>query len=136
MPDVVLEKAGIVSPNETEALVLTGVHIETVDDARRAGRVLLERGARRAVLKLGGAGALYMDGNEWVHAPAFPILPMDTTAAGDAFTAALALVWRDRPPTEALEFANAAGALAATAAGAQPSMPTRAAVEAFLKERR
>jgi ribokinase len=60
---------------------------------------------------------------------------VDTTAAGDAFTAALAYAWRLAPHREAITFANAAGGLAATVAGAQPSMPTINAVNAFLKER-
>jgi len=60
---------------------------------------------------------------------------VDTTAAGDAFTAALACTWDAMPRRDALVFANAAGALAAMVAGAQPSMPKRAAVNAFLRER-
>jgi ribokinase len=67
-----------------------------------------------------------------VFAPAFSVKAVDTTAAGDAFTAALAMRWGTVPIMEALRFANATGALAATVAGAQPSMPTLAAVEAFL----
>lgn len=134
VPDAILEKPDIVSPNETEAEAITGVRITSVDDARKAGAELLERGARRAVLKLGAMGALYIDDKEWVHVPAFAITPVDSTAAGDAFTAALALVWKDQRPTDAIEFANAAGALAAMVAGAQPSMPTRIAVEHFLKQ--
>jgi len=135
VPDAIIEKAEIFSPNETEAEAIIGLQIRSVDDAREAGRELLERGARRAVLKLGAMGALYIDHKEWIHVPAFSIKAVDTTAAGDAFTAALALGWEVRRPGDALEFANAAGALAAMVAGAQPSMPTRAAVEAFLKER-
>jgi ribokinase len=133
LPDAIIEKADVFSPNETEAEALTGVSIRSLDDAREAGRELLERGARRVVMKLGAMGALYIDDKEWIHVPAFSITPVDTTAAGDAFTAALALVWRERRPGDALTFANAAGALAATVAGAQPSMPTRAALDAFLK---
>ncbi len=134
VPGAIIEKAEILSPNETEAEAITGVSIRTVDDARKAGRELMERGARRAVLKLGAMGALYIDDKEWIHVPAYAITPVDTTAAGDAFTAALALVWEERRPGDALEFANAAGALAATVAGAQPSMPTRRALDAFMKE--
>jgi ribokinase len=135
VPDAVIEKADILSPNETEAEAITGVHIRSVEDARQAGGELVERGARRAVLKLGSMGALYVDDKEWMHVPAFSVRPVDTTAAGDAFTAALALVWNERRPTDAVAFANAAGALAATIAGAQPSMPAREAVDTFLKER-
>ncbi|MEA3364856.1 MAG: ribokinase [Candidatus Hydrogenedentes bacterium] len=134
VPDAIIKKADIISPNETEAEAITGVHIQSVDDARKAGAELLERGARRAVVKLGAMGALYIDDKEWVHVPAFSIAPVDSTAAGDAFTAALALAWKEQRPSDAIEFANAAGALATTVAGAQPSMPTRAAVENFLNQ--
>ena len=126
-----LAKAAIVSPNETEAEAITGIAIDTLDDADRAAEKLRAMGAREVVLKLGAYGSLYL-GETRVHVPAFSIQPVDTTAAGDAFTAALAVQWGCVPIDEALRFANATGALAATVAGAQPSMPTRAAVDAFL----
>jgi len=126
-----LGKADIVSPNETEAEAISGIAVRTLDDARRAGERLKAMGAREVVLKLGASGAWY-DGTERVHVPAFTVTPVDTTAAGDAFTAGLATVWRHMAPAQALRFANAVGALATTVAGAQPSMPTRSAVEQFL----
>lgn len=129
----ILRRADIVSPNETEVEALTGIPVPTLDQAEAAAEKLLERGAREVVLKLGATGCYYAGEIENVHVPAFPIQPVDTTAAGDAFTAALALAWRQMPLRDALRFANAAGALAATQPGAQPSMPTRAAVEDFLK---
>ena len=134
VPRAMLAAADIVSPNESEAEAMTGCTIAGVDDARRAARVLLEKGAREVVLKLGRHGSLYA-GESMAHVRAFDIEVRDTTAAGDAFTAALATVWRRLPPAEALRFANAAGALAASREGAQPSMPTRAEVEAFLSAR-
>ena len=130
-PDL-MAKADIVSPNETEAEALTGIRVDSLEDADRAAEKLLEMGVRHAVMKLGAHGSLYLGENR-VYVPAFMVTPVDTTAAGDAFTAALAVAWKDRPIREALRFANAAGALAATVAGAQPSMPNRMAVEAFLK---
>ncbi len=134
IPDSLLRLADIVSPNETEAEALTGIAVANPDDARHAAEKLLARGARMAVMKLGAQGALYY-GDMCVHVPAFPIAPVDTTAAGDAFTAALAFAWKRLSPREALQFANATGALAATVAGAQPSMPPFDGVEAFLCER-
>ncbi len=77
-----------------------------------------------------------MGHEEWMHVPAFEVKPVDTVAAGDAFTAALAIAWPCMAHRDALHFANAAGALATLKHGAQPSMPTRAAVESFLRERR
>ncbi|GMU92084.1 MAG: ribokinase [Candidatus Hydrogenedentota bacterium] len=130
-----VELASIVSPNETEAEAMTGIRVNDVEAARHAGAHLIELGAREVVMKLGAHGALYMSPVEWFHVPAFKIEAVDTVAAGDAFTAALALMWGRAPTLDAVRFANAAGALAAMAAGAQPSMPTRAAVDAFLRER-
>lgn len=134
VPAEILRKASVVSPNETEAEAITGVAIETVAHAEAAADKLMELGAREVVLKVGASGAYYAGEIENVHVPAFPVKPVDTTAAGDAFTAALATVWGRMPAREALQYANAAGALATTVAGAQPSMPTKAAVKAFLKE--
>lgn len=132
VPADIIEKAGLISPNETEAEALTGVPVASLDDAREAARQLLELGALEVVMKLGARGCLYA-GDGWMHVPAFDITPVDTTAAGDAFTAALAVQWRGAgEKREALRFANAAGAFAATVAGAQPAMPRRHDVERFL----
>lgn len=133
VPESLLAKADIVSPNETEAEAMTGVTVTSLEDARDAARCLLDMGAKHAVMKLGAKGSLYL-GEEDLYVPPFSISPVDTTAAGDAFTAALGVVWKHTGREAALRFANAAGALAATVAGAQPSMPTRSAVEAFLKQ--
>ncbi len=133
VPSELLALADVVSPNETEAEALTGIVVDSLDDARRAAMHLREAGAAHVVMKLGGRGCLYL-GEEEIHWPAFPVTPVDTTAAGDAFTAALATVWHALPRAEALRFANAAGALATLTPGAAPSMPTRAQVEAFLAE--
>lgn len=130
--DELLAKADIVSPNESEAEAITGIKVDSVDSARDAAVWLLDHGARSVVLKLGAMGCIFMDREEAMHVPAFPITPVDTTAAGDAFTAALGVSWGHVPPAAALNVANATGALAATKAGAQPSMPTMDEVSAFL----
>lgn len=134
VPESLIALADIVSPNETEAEAMTGVVVESLESALEAARCLRDMGAKDVVLKLGAKGALHLSDDE-CFMPAFKIEPVDTTAAGDAFTAALTLAWGALSRDEALRFANAAGALAATVAGAQPSMPMRAAVEAFLRER-
>ncbi|HUW62046.1 MAG TPA: ribokinase [Candidatus Bathyarchaeia archaeon] len=134
VPHSIIRKAAILSPNETEAEAMTGIPIASVDDARRAANALMELGATEVVIKLGANGCLYV-GEDEVYVPAFEVRVVDTTAAGDAFTAALACTWDAMPRRDALVFANAAGALAAMVAGAQPSMPKRAAVNAFLRER-
>lgn len=134
VPESLLALADIVSPNETEAEAMTGMAVDSPESARAAAARLQEMGAKDVVMKLGARGALHVSNDDCLL-PAFQIEPVDTTAAGDAFTAALTLAWGTLGREGALRFANAAGALAATVAGAQPSMPTRAAVEAFLRER-
>ena len=131
LPREVLRLADVVSPNETEAAHLTGTPVSSLDDARRAAAELLELGAPEVVLKLGAGGTLHAK-DTFLHVPAFSINAIDTVAAGDAFTAGLALKWGLEPLPQALRFANACGAVASTVRGAQPSMPTRAAVEEFL----
>ncbi len=135
VPADILACADIVSPNETEAEALTGIVVDTATAAHNAASRLCTMGVAHVVMKLGGNGCLYMGtGADTIHAPAFETAVADTTAAGDAFTAALAVAWDRAPMSDVLCFANAAGALATTVQGAQPAMPTRDAVTRFLAE--
>jgi len=126
----------ILSPNETEATALTGLECRTVDDARKAARALAETSAARmVVIKLGDRGALLHREGQTELIPAFSVEPVDTTAAGDSFTAALAVHYLQHGnPAEAVRFGNAAGGLAVTQLGAQPSLPDRDQVERFLSQ--
>lgn len=135
VPLELLTLADLVSPNETEAEALTGLPIESDSDAGRAAAYFHEAGVGRVVLKLGERGSMFSGGGQLLHMPAFTISAVDTVAAGDAFTAALAIAWDTMPLTDTLRFANAAGALAASKPGAQDAMPARAAVEQLLAER-
>jgi ribokinase len=129
LPGEVLALADIVSPNESEALALTGIEVSDAQSAHDAAARLRELGARTVVLKLGSQGAYLASDEVSRHLPAFPVDPVDTTAAGDAFTAALALaVASGEPLPEAVRHANAAGAAATLRYGAQPSMPTPAEI--------
>ncbi len=127
-------QADILSPNQTEAEQLTGIPVDSWMTAEAAAIALHQMGANAVVLKLGSLGALVHEpGQPAVRIPAFEIDPVDTTAAGDAFTAALAVAWAGGSSLpEAARFACAAGACAAMTLGAQPAMPTRAAVEEML----
>ena len=127
----------VLSPNETEAMALTGLPVTDLREAETAARHLAAAtGARHVVLKLGAAGSLWLRENDAQHIPPFPVEPVDTTAAGDAFTAALAVGLASGDlDAEALHRANAAGALATTRAGAWPSLPEASAVEELLASR-
>jgi ribokinase len=123
----------VLSPNEPEAEALSGLSIADVDGARRAARRLLAKGPEAVVIKLGARGAFLASPERERHVPAFPVQTVDTIAAGDAFTAALAVAMVEGMDLEeAVRLANAAGALATTKPGAQPAMPTRQEVEALL----
>lgn len=124
----VIGMAGIVSPNTSEAERLTGRRVDTPEEIRAAAEILRGFGADHVVMKLGEAGSHYFGPAGDVFVPAFKVDAIDTTAAGDAFTAALGVAWNPGDMEETLRFANATGALAATRPGAQPSLPYAPAV--------
>jgi ribokinase len=128
-----LSKADLVSPNETETQTITGIEVHDVGSAKGAAKRLIEMGASRVVLKLGEHGALLWWEQGMQQFPAVPVKAVDTTAAGDAFTAALAVQWADGAAlNEAVEYACYAGAAAVMIFGAQPSMPTAQQVQALM----
>lgn len=128
LPDRLLKLVDIVTPNETEATVLTG---QAVREA--AARDLLARGVREVVVTLGEQGALWTNAAGMKAILPFKVTPVDSTAAGDAFNGALAAALAEgRSLDRALRFASAAGALAVTKRGAQESMPGRREIEAVL----
>lgn len=136
LPPDILRNVDVLSPNQTEARTILGLAVDADLDPSEAADQLVARGARSVVLKLGAEGAIAAGPDHQEHVPAFKIDPVDTTGAGDAFTAALAVSLAEgKELPEATRVGAAAGALAATVFGAAPSMPTRAAVEGFLKER-
>jgi ribokinase len=132
--DSIFPLCDYVSPNETEATALTGIPVDTVDDARRAAADLVRRGARNALITLGERGALLYgaDGDHLV--PAIPVSKVvDTTGAGDAFNAGFAVALAEgRPPAEAVRFGCAVAGLSVQKPGTAPSMPTRAEIDAAL----
>ncbi|MFJ5713050.1 ribokinase [Neobacillus sp. NPDC093127] len=128
-----LEGLEIVSPNESEALALTGVEVNSIESAEKAAIVLKERSnAKTIVLKMGSLGAYLYEDGEGEFFPAHKVKVVDTTAAGDAFTAALTVKYMtSKDIKEAIRFANVAGAITVTRMGAQPSLPTVNEVEKF-----
>jgi ribokinase len=129
-----LGEVDVLTPNQTEAEGLTGAPVATAAEAERAARSLRDRGAKQVVVKLGEAGALLCDRDgRTALVPAERVDVVDTTAAGDAFTAALAIgLCRGLSLPEAVRLGCAAGTLATTRPGAQPAMPTGEEVERFL----
>jgi ribokinase len=129
----------IISPNETEAQSITGIPCTDVDATARAARRLVEIApSRYAVIKLGNRGALVYDREQdsSEHIAGYAVDAVDSTAAGDAFTAALTAHYlRYQDLVQAVRYANAAGAVAVTRLGAQPSLPTGQQVRQFIRQR-
>ncbi|MCF4970468.1 ribokinase [Nostoc sp. CMAA1605] len=126
----------IITPNEVEAGQLVGFPVNNEDTAAKAAAVLLQRGVKSAIVKLGAAGAIFATPEETFLVPAFTVDAVDTVAAGDAFNAGLAAALdHGLSLHQAVVWGTAAGALAATKLGAQTSLPDRFTFDAFLKER-
>ncbi len=127
----------VLCPNESEAATLVESPVESTDDAATAACRIHELGARKVAITLGEAGTMVCEGTSPRLIEPSVVTPVDTTAAGDAFAGALAVHWAEGAEfVDAVRFANAAGALAASREGAQPGMAMREEIEAFLKGQR
>lgn len=130
-----LDGISLICPNESEAARLTGLPVETIDDAESAARSLYDQGAAVVAVTLAEKGVLMFDGTSVTLIPAFKVNPIDTTAAGDGFAGALAVRWAETNDLhEAIRFASAAGALATTRIGAQSAMATRNEIDALIRK--
>jgi ribokinase len=136
LPDDLLALVDLIRANSREAHALTGIRVQDSASARQAAELLLGRGAGAVAVQV---GSTHDEGNLLVwpggerFLPRIPVHCVDDTGAGDAFSAAVAVMLAEgRSLHEAGLFARAAAALATTVLGAMPSLPTRAAVEALL----
>ncbi len=134
LPNALLKCVSIITPNETEAELLTGINVADEAGAAKAAAQLRARGVGTVVITLGERGA-YVAGAEVRRlVPGFKVKAVDTTAAGDVFNGALAVALAEgRAILEAVRLANAAAALSVMRRGAQPSAPTRASIDALLR---
>jgi ribokinase len=136
LPAGVWASIDIVTPNETEASVLSGVEVTDAATAEQAGRWFLDQGVGAAVITLAAQGSCVVTAERATLVPPLPVDAVDTTAAGDAYAGYLgAALANGASLTDAVRLATAAGALTVTKQGASPSLPVRADVDAFLASR-
>ena len=140
LPDELLRLVSILTPNETEAELLTGIRVNDERSAGRAADRLLARGVQAVIITLGPRGAFVATEGLRKLIGGFKMPAVDTTAAGDIFNGALAVALAEGQDLEhAVRFANAAAAISVTRLGAQPSAPRRKEIDnlaGFAKQRR
>ena len=130
LPPELLKLVSILTPNETEAELLTQVTVKDEISASHAADALLEQGVQTVIITLGARGAFVASGSVRRLVSGFQVKAVDTTAAGDVFNGALAVaLGESKPLLEAVRFANAAAAISVTRLGAQPSAPARNEIE-------
>lgn len=132
VPASLLALTDLIAPNETEAATLTGVTITDESSMIKAATALQTQGVANVIITVGSQGAFWMQGTEHGFVPAYKVQAVDTTAAGDTFIGALSSVLKPdfTNLAAAVRFANRASSLAVQQLGAQPSIPTKAAIDA------
>ena len=132
-----LERIYVLTPNQNEAQLLTGIAVSSRATAAMAADQLLARGVQNVIITMGSLGALVASKTfrQWI--PGFVVKAVDATGAGDVFNGALAVALAEgRTLLEAARFASAAAAISVTRLGAQPSAPGRREIETMLATRR
>ena len=133
LPAELLKLVSILTPNETESELLTGIAVTDENSAGRAAEQLLSLGVKAVILTLGSRGVFVATAVTSELVPGFQVQAVDATGAGDVFNGALAVALAEgKPLLEAARFANAAAAISVTRLGAQPSAPRRKEIDSLL----
>jgi ribokinase len=133
LPDSLLRHVYLLTPNESEAELLTGIEVRDEAAAAKAAEALLARGVENVILTRGGRGALVAGRDGRGSVKAHKVKAVDTTAAGDVFNGTLAVALAEgKSLMDAARFASAAAAISVTRLGAQTSAPTRKEIERLL----
>ena len=130
LPEELLKTLYIITPNETEAEMLSGIQVNDIDSARSAAWAIRKRGVDVVIITMGSRGAYIYSDEVEIHVPASEVTARDTTAAGDVFNGALVVALAEQLPlSEAVQLANNAASLSVTKLGAQASAPYREEVK-------
>lgn len=130
IPAEVLRSLFLITPNQTEAELLTGIKVETIEDAKKAASRLQDMGVETVLITMGSKGAFIKTGTRDEFIPAQKVTAIDTTAAGDTFNGALCVALSEgKDLTQATLFANKAAAISVTRMGAQSSAPFRKEID-------
>ena len=133
LPDDLLRRVYLLTPNESEAELLTGIAVNNEAAAAKAADALLARGVQNVIITLGARGAFVAGRQGRGLVPGFKVKAVDTTAAGDVFNGALAVALAEgKSLLEAARFASAAAAISVTRLGAQTSAPRREEIDRLL----
>ncbi|MGS2326562.1 ribokinase [Klebsiella aerogenes] len=135
LSDELLALVDVITPNETEAEKLTGIRVESDDDAAKAASALHAKGIGTVMITLGSRGVWLSCEGESRRVRGFKVQAIDTIAAGDTFNGAfVTALLEGREVSDAIRFAHAAAAIAVTRKGAQPSVPWRKEIDEFLRQ--
>ncbi|WP_112290843.1 ribokinase [Rahnella sp. AN3-3W3] len=135
LPDELLARVDMITPNETEAEKLTGIKVDNNEDAAWAAKALHDKGIATVIITLGSKGVWLSQNGEGKLVAGFRVKAVDTIAAGDTFNGALVTALLEgKPMDSAVRFAHAAAAIAVTRPGAQPSVPWRKEIDDFLAQ--
>ena len=130
LPKSLLAELDVITPNESEAEILTGIKVICEESASKAAEMLQKMGVKSVIITMGSQGAFVLDDSFRGTIPARQVDAVDTTAAGDTFNGALAVgLARGMPIAEAVRFANSAASISVTRMGAQSSTPLLSEVE-------
>lgn len=133
LPEEIFKYIDYITPNETEIETLVGKNIDNEEELKESAQILLDKGVKAVIAKLGSKGAAIIKKDEYISIPGFKVNAVDTTAAGDSFNAGFAFALSEgKDLKECVKFGNAVGAISTTALGAQEAMPSYESVMSFI----
>ena len=135
LPDELFSNVDIMKPNETELQTLSGINLNNEEDILKGAKILLNKGVKNVIVTLGANGSMLVNANGYKKFDALKVDVVDTTAAGDSFTAGLvnSLVL-GKSLEDAIKYGHIVSSIVVTRKGAQSSIPTKMEVSKYIKE--